>query len=127
MERGFRVSLAVQGDSAMPDVTANRRNSTRFALILVAVVTDIESKATLSARTSDVSQTGCYVDTLNPIPKGKSVYVTLSRGEETFETKAKVMYVSIGLGMGLKFEEPIDVVQLATLNRWLDKASNLRL
>lgn len=111
----------------MPEVTTNRRNSTRYALILVAVVTDIESEARLSARTSDVSRTGCYVDTLNPIPKGKAVYVTLSRGDETFETQGKVMYVSPGLGMGIKFDEPIDAVQLATLSRWLDRASNLQL
>ncbi len=111
----------------MPDVTADRRNSTRYALILVAIVTEIESEARLSARTSDVSRTGCYVDTLNPISKGKAVYVTLSRGDETFETKGRVMYVSPGLGMGIKFDEPIDAEALATLNRWLEKASNLRL
>lgn len=111
----------------MPDITANRRNSPRYALILVAAVTDVESGARLSARTSDVSQSGCYVDTLNPIPKGKSVYVTLSRGDETFEAKGRVMYVSPGLGMGIQFDAPIDVMQFATLNRWLDKAGSLRL
>ncbi len=111
----------------MPDLTANRRSSTRYALILVAIVTDLESEARLSARTSDVSRTGCYVDTLNPIPKGKAVHVTLSRGEETFESRGRVMYVSPRLGMGIKFDEPMDADQLATLSRWLDKASNLQL
>ena len=111
----------------MPNATTDRRNSPRYALILVAVVTDIKNEAKLSARTSDVSRTGCYVDTLNPIPKGNAVYVTLSRGDETFETRGKVMYVSAGLGMGIQFDEPIDPEQLATLSRWLDKAINLRL
>ena len=111
----------------MPDVMANRRNAPRYALILVAVVTDIESKAKLSARTSDISRTGCYVDTLNPIPKGKSICLALSQGDETFEATGQVMYVIPGLGMGIKFDEPIEKGQFATLNRWLDKASNLQL
>lgn len=111
----------------MPDVTADRRNSPRYALILVAVVTDLESGARLSARTSDVSRTGCYVDTLNPTPKGKSVRVALSQGDEMFGATGRVVYAIPGLGMGIKFDEPIEAEQFATLNRWLDKASNLRL
>lgn len=110
----------------MPDV-ANRRNSPRFALILMAVITELESNARLSARTSDVSRTGCYVDTLNPIPQGKSVYVALSRGEEAFEASGKVKYVSPGLGMGIMFDQPVDPAQMRILERWLEKAGHLRL
>jgi len=50
---------------------SNRRNSLRFALILVAILTEVESDTRLSARTSDVSRTGCYVD-INPVPQGNS-------------------------------------------------------
>ncbi|HWT88336.1 MAG TPA: PilZ domain-containing protein [Candidatus Angelobacter sp.] len=111
----------------MPDVMSNRRNSPRFALILVAVLTEVESDTRLSARTSDVSRTGCYVDTLNPIPQGKLVSVVLSRGEEFFESRGRVMYVSPGLGMGIRFEEPVAPHQLEVLNRWLEKSAHLRL
>ena len=53
--------------------------------------------------------------------------ITLTRGGEQFETSGKVMYVSPGLGMGIKFDEPVDAAQLATLSRWLDNAGNLQL
>jgi len=111
----------------MPDVMSNRRNSPRFALILVAILTEVESAARLSARTSDVSRTGCYVDTLNPIPQGKLVKVVLNSGEESFESRGRVMYVSPGLGMGIQFEEPVEPHQLEILNRWLEKSAHLRL
>jgi len=111
----------------MPDVMSNRRNSPRFALILVAILTEVESDTRLSARTSDVSRTGCYIDTLNPIPQGTLVRVVLSQGEESFESRGRVMYVSPGLGMGIRFEEPVAPRQLDVLNRWLEKSAHLRL
>jgi len=43
----------------MPDVMADRRNSPRFALILVATLKEQGSDVKLSPRTSDVSRTGC--------------------------------------------------------------------
>jgi len=47
----------------MSDVMADRRNSPRFALILLATIAEPGSEAKIAARTSDVSKTGCYVDT----------------------------------------------------------------
>ncbi|HWZ99381.1 MAG TPA: PilZ domain-containing protein [Candidatus Dormibacteraeota bacterium] len=111
----------------MPDVMADRRNSPRFSLILPATVSETGTETTLSARTSDVSRTGCYIDTLNPFPKGNAVRVHLTNGDETFEAKATVMYVSPGLGMGVQFQEPIEARQLAILDRWLEKSPHLRL
>ena len=107
----------------MPDVMADRRASPRFALILVATLTDLETDTKLNARTSDVSRTGCYVDTLNPIPIGSTVRVTLTRGDEIFETRGKVVYVSPGLGMGIQFQDAVAPSQLAILDRWLEKAT----
>lgn len=110
----------------MPNVMADRRSSPRYSLIVVATLIETGSDARISARTSDVSRTGCYVDTLTPIPKGKSLYLILTRGDEKFETGGKVTYVSPGLGMGIQFDQPVDENQLGVLNRWLEKASPLR-
>src|SRR5258708_30660251 len=105
----------------------NRSNSPRCALFLGAVLRKEKSATRLSARTSDVSRTGCYIDTLNPIPQGKLVSVVLSHGEESFESRGRVMYVSPGLGMGIRFEEPVAPHQLEVLNRWLEKSPHLQL
>jgi hypothetical protein len=91
------------------------------------MLAEVDSGICLSAHASDVSRTGCYADTLNSIPKGTRVNVAVSRGEDTFESRARDMYVSPGLGMGIQFEEPIEPRQLAVLNRWLEQSAHLRL
>jgi hypothetical protein len=75
------------------------------------------------ARTSDVSRTGCYVDSLNPLPRGSQVRLRLQREQENFETDARVVYVSPGLGMGLMFPPEVQANQLVILDRWLATAS----
>jgi len=102
----------------MPDVMAERRSAVRFALILAVEVAEVPAGFPLHARTSDVSRTGCYIDTLNPIPMGTVVRARLTRGTEVFESLARVMYVSPGLGMGLRFEDSAPN-QLSILDRWL--------
>ena len=87
----------------MPDVMADRRDAPRFPLILIAEIIEIVAGAKMMARTSDVSRTGCYLDTLSPTPKGSMIQLRLTRGEEIFQTQAKVVYVSPGRGMGADF------------------------
>lgn len=107
----------------MPDVMADRRDALRYPLILIAEITEIPSKTKMMARTSDVSRTGCYLDTLNPGPKGSMIQLRLTRGEEFFRTQAKVVYVSLGRGMGVRFHEYVAEAQLQILDRWLREAS----
>jgi hypothetical protein len=107
----------------MPDVMLDRRGAPRFALSLVAEITELPSGTKLSARSSDLSRSGCYIDTLNPIPMGSPVRVRLVRGGDAFEALGKIMYVSGGLGMGIAFEEHLPSSQLAILDKWLADAS----
>jgi hypothetical protein len=107
----------------MPDVMADRRSAARLPLILVAEVTELNSSAVLTARSSDVSRSGCYIDTLNPIPVGSQVQVRLRRGDEVFDSPARVMYVCPGLGMGVMFSKDLADTQLAILDRWLAAAA----
>ena len=103
----------------MPDTMADRRNATRYPMILIAEIRDLQGENKLSARTSDLSRTGCYIDTLNPLPKGSSVRIKLLRDDKTFEAVGKVMYVSPGLGMGIQFDEPLPPKQVVLLENWL--------
>lgn len=68
----------------MPDVMADRRDAPRFPLILIAEIKEVTTGPKMMARTSDVSRTGCYLDTLNPIPKGSMIQLRLTRGEEAW-------------------------------------------
>jgi hypothetical protein len=108
----------------MPDVI-DRRKSPRFALIVFATITE-QGGNEFSTRTSDVSKTGCYIDTLTPLVKGTIVYVQLRQGRERFETICTVVYVNPGLGMGIQFHEPVLPGQLEILTRWLENAVRLR-
>ena len=49
--------------------------------------------------------------------------VRLKYENEAFEATSTVMYASAGLGMGLRFEEPLTAEQLAVLERWLKTVS----
>ena len=103
----------------MPGTMQDRRDAKRLPLILAVEVVEVDSGARLSARTSDVSRTGCYIDTLNPIPTGTVVRVKLSHESEDLDLLARIVYVSPRLGMGVRFDESITAEQLSVLDRWL--------
>lgn len=104
---------------------AERRTAPRYPIILTAEVADLASGAKLAARTSDLSRTGCYVDTLNPLPAGSKIHVRLLNENEIFETNGRVIYISPGLGMGVAFTSQAPG-QLAILDRWLSVAANAK-
>lgn len=97
----------------------DRRDAQRLPLIIAVDVIEVDSGARLTARTSDVSQTGCYVDTLNPTPTGTVVRVKFNHNGEQLDLLARIVYVSPRLGMGVRFDESITPEQLAVLDRWL--------
>jgi hypothetical protein len=106
----------------MSQVTAERRSAPRHAMVLAAEVIELPRGSKLSARTADISRTGCYIDTLNPVPPTSRVLVRITHHDETFEAEAQVVYVSYGLGMGIAFIT-CHGEQLARLDRWLAEAN----
>jgi hypothetical protein len=108
----------------MEKSVAERRKAPRYQLILLAEVFDEDGNALMTARSSDVSLVGCYIDTLNPAAVGASISVRLKQDEETFAAAARVMYVCPGLGMGIKFDSETPGGQMAILERWLEAVAN---
>ena len=107
----------------MADMMANRRNAPRYPLILRAEVTELSSGTKLNARTSDLSRTGCYIDTRQPLSSGSVISIKLTQGSESIEVQGKVRYVSGGLGMGVLFDEQIPAKYTAILESWLEAAA----
>jgi len=103
----------------MPDVTVERRSAPRYPMVLSADVVELPRGARLSARTADISTSGCYIDTLNPIPQGSEVRLRITHHNEIFEAVGRVVYVSYGLGMGVAFSK-VEEEQKARLVRWLE-------
>jgi len=118
-----QVFSAHKETSGMPNAITDRRAAPRYTLILLAEVTDVVSSTKFTARTSDLSRTGCYLDMLNPLPRGTKIQIRLQREKETLELPGTVIYVSPGLGIGVAFAENLSENQTAVLDRWLAAAA----
>jgi len=64
---------------------------------------DLLTRSTVKLRCSDISLSGCYLDTLNPMDLGTPVWVRLVHGGHVFESQGKVAYAVPRLGMGVTF------------------------
>lgn len=97
---------------------AERRKAPRYGLVAIAELTDPGDAKMLSAKISEVSRTGCYVDSPKTFPVGTSLKVIISRDQRTFVTKADVIHVQEQMGMGIAFVYPPQD-QLKILDSWL--------
>lgn len=101
---------------------SDRRRHLRFAIIADAEVTEIVSDTKLSAKTSDLSAGGCFLDMLNPSPEGTEIAVRISHADMTFTARGKVVFVFPNMGMGVMFTD-VPASQQAILQKWLDELS----
>lgn len=97
-----------------------RRRSPRFPFIASAEVQE-NNGSRLSARISDISAAGCYVDTINPLPGGTPVRVKIFNETQSFEATATVAYSVAFLGMGLSFGD-VPPSSRDVLQTWLPAA-----
>jgi len=117
--------LATCGDLAQPPGKKNteareQRDAPRHAFVAPAVVVDAQTGARISARTSDLSLRGCYVDTLNPFPIGTTLQLRIHKNNEIFDARASTASSHTGSGMGLLFGE-MTPEQRSMLAGWLNE------
>lgn len=116
-----KISQAVIGDMALEKVKndpAERRQFPRYAFTATFEATEPNSETRIHGRTADLSEGGCYADTISPLPTGVVVKVRITKENRSFESYATVVYAVSGMGMGVRFDS-IDPQQLATLRKWL--------
>jgi PilZ domain len=94
------------------------RTSPRFAFIAEAEIVGING----SARVSELSARGCYIDSINPLPKDTPVRVRIRYGCSTCVFSGTVIYTHAGFGMGVAFGE-LTGEQHTTLEVWLDEVA----
>jgi hypothetical protein len=87
-----------------------------------AEATDLLTRTTVKLRCSDISISGCYLDTLNPMEAGTPIWVRLVHGQHIFESQGKIAYMVPRLGMGVAFAHPVPTDQMAVLKDWLAEA-----
>ena len=79
-----------------------RRRAPRYPVIAEAEVTEIESETKLTAKTSDLSLGGCYIESMYPFPAGTCLELKLEAGD-TLLIAAKVVTCDPQFGNGIQF------------------------
>jgi hypothetical protein len=94
------------------------RRVPRYPFYAAAEITETKSETKMSARTSELSRHGCYIDMLNPLPLGMSVKVRIVNSEQTFEATGRVVYSQRNMGMGVAFDTArLESAQI--LDKWI--------
>jgi hypothetical protein len=96
----------------------DRRSAPRYRFIADAEITEIIFATNLHARTADLSIGGCFLDMLNPSPKGAQVRITIAHAGATFSATGRVAFVIPNMGMGVAFTN-VEGHQVAVLQKWL--------
>jgi hypothetical protein len=94
------------------------RLAPRLPFLTEAEVMEPPAGTWLKTRLSDLSLSGCYVDTLHPLPVGAQVRLRVVRNKVTLEALAIVVYSQPRLGMGVSFA-PLPAEQKSILENWL--------
>ena len=97
---------------------AERRASERFPFSAVTEIVDIASATRITARVSDVSLTGCYLDVINVFSPGTKIQINIRHGSLQFEATGTVVYSLPGMGMGITFN-PVGPDMASVLKRWI--------
>jgi PilZ domain len=98
-----------------------RRRSPRFPFYAAAQITELQTQTAITARTSELSRYGCYMDMLNPLPLGTPIKIQITYQEQTIDAKGHVIYSQPNMGMGVSFDE-LQAGQEVILERWVEDA-----
>ncbi len=122
--RDLKMSASIIGLAAtgVQSNSRERRRHARYPFTGTVEAFEQASEARIPGRTADLSEGGCYVDTMSPFPTQTRVRIRITREQRSFESQATVVYSVAGLGMGLQFEA-IDAKQLLSLRKWIRELS----
>ena len=99
-----------------------RPAASRYSFVAAAELIELPSEMGMRARTTDLSVTGCYVDSMNPFSAGTQVRLRVTHHEKTFEALGTVAHFQPGMGMGIAFTR-IEPDQKVLLEKWLAELS----
>jgi len=99
-----------------------RRAHTRYHLTTTAEILDLKSGAQCTARTSDISLGGCFIDTTSPFAAGTNVKLRLAQEKKLFVTQGVITSSMAGMGMGVQFMN-VEPQQMEVLGKWISQLS----
>jgi len=98
------------------------RSAARLPFLTEAEVMEPPAGTWLKTRLSDLSLSGCYVDTLHPLPVGARIRLRVLRNKIILEVLATVIYSQPRLGMGVSFTQ-LSPEQQSVRENWLADVS----
>jgi hypothetical protein len=102
-----------------------RRRTPRYPFTGSIEMQQESSEDKRTAKVSELSLNGCFVQMREPYPVGTSLSVRVFTDSEFFEGRASVVYVNSAQGMGLRFRETKPFF-LSVLRRWILSAMMTR-
>jgi hypothetical protein len=98
-------------------ISAQRR-SPRYPFFASANIVEQRTGVRLTARTSELSRHGCYLDMMNPLPIGSIIKVEIVNHEKALESRGHVIYSQSNVGMAVAFDE-LSTRDTQILENWL--------
>jgi hypothetical protein len=100
-----------------------RRKNKRYNFSATAEVVETVSGTRLSMRASDLSQKGCFLDSLSSFAIGSNVRVRICWNGTELTCTAVVRDSQPGMGMGVAFTN-LDNAQKALIDSWIERLTS---
>jgi hypothetical protein len=102
-----------------------RRRTPRYPFAAAVELIQGHAKAGISARITELSLYGCYVEMPDPLEKGTEIFLKVYANGKFFESYAVVAYQNAAKGIGACFQN-VNPHYLAVLKQWLIEAAHSR-
>lgn len=96
-------SLLPKTDGFVPSIAKGQRRWERHKISMVVTLHSDQSPIPLRVTATDLSASGCYIETLSPFQIGTSLIAELRFGVQTLTTRTFVRSCDPQVGMGVEF------------------------
>ena len=96
-------ALLPRNEADAPIVAPGRRRWKRHKITILIALYDERTSVPIRVTATDISGSGCYVETLSPFPIGTGLGAELWLGPEKVMTRALVRTSDPRVGMGIEF------------------------
>jgi len=96
-------ALLPRSEGGVPMVAPGRRRWERHKITILIALYDERTSVPIRVTATDISGSGCYVETLSPFPIGTGLGAELWIGSEKVMTRALVRTSDPRVGMGIEF------------------------
>jgi hypothetical protein len=106
-------------------VEDERRRTPRYPFVATVELIQKDAKAGISAKITELSLYGCYVELPDPFPKDTQIFLKVYANGKFFESLGVVVYAHPAQGNGVRFQN-VNPHYLTVLKQWLIEAAHSR-